>query len=504
MSYIYLLPPGGKQMNQNKLTFESENLVVDWISFNIQGLIDPKLIANYLFQNFGFNYTIEKRINGKWKSESSNSNSARQNQFKVSFRQHEYNPEAKSFWVGTKIDFSGKNATQIYKAMRAQKFDWNIFKPYRLSFSRFDLCYFRERKSNQQKGDLELFMNKCCQKAFLRSKKNIAEYTRNHQGFILRIGSRKSPNYYRVYETRNGLRFELEMKKTILQDFLFIDHPENFEDTLTRHFYEHSKKVLVLDDLYTDWLIHYSRKTDKPINSLVTSYLTKSDFGTIANKTRVFRLLQFLSFSRRRRYFTCEKYLLSQKYYLIQFPVKEFMNFIKIENKNHYQFKKVIDFLQDLQKNIPPVTIFYENYFRGVASIPFVEIQKEDKYLVAKVLIAEQLYWYQYPFVFPVNFLSYQTTYELHVKLQIIQVMSQNSLEKVFYVKVFLDQFNLPQQKKAQLKKLISRTFKELQDSQLIQNQFQLITKSGKIQQINQLIPLRIGQSEIIRFYERL
>ena len=189
-------------MLQNKLSFESENLVVDYISFNIQGLIDPKLIANYLFQNFGFNYTIEKRINGKWKSESSNS--ARQNQFKVSFRQHEYNPEAKSFWVGTKIDFSGKNATQIYKAMRAQKFDWNIFKPYRLSFSRFDLCYFRERKSNEQKGDLELFMNKCCQKAFLRSKKNIAEYTRNHQGFILRIGSRKSPNYYRVYETRNG------------------------------------------------------------------------------------------------------------------------------------------------------------------------------------------------------------------------------------------------------------------------------------------------------------
>ena len=180
------------------------------------------------------------------------------------------------------------------------------------------------------------------------------------------------------------------------------------------------------------------------------------------------------------------------------------MDFIKIENKNHYQFKKVIDFLQDLQINIPPVTIFSEDYFRNVASISFVEIQKEDKSLVAKVLIAEQLYWYQYPFVFPVSFLSYQTTYELQVKLQIIQVMSQNSLEKVFYVKVFLDQFNVPQQKKAQLKKLISITFKELQDNQLIQNQFQLITKSGKIQQINQLIPLRIGQSEVIRFYEKL
>ena len=43
-------------MLQNQLSFESENLVVDWIGFNIQGLIDPKPIANYLF-HFGFNST---------------------------------------------------------------------------------------------------------------------------------------------------------------------------------------------------------------------------------------------------------------------------------------------------------------------------------------------------------------------------------------------------------------------------------------------------------------
>lgn len=292
------------------------------------------------------------------------------------------------------------------------------------------------------------------------------------------------------------------MKKTILQDFLFMDHTENFEYTLTRHFYQHSKKVLVLDDLYTDWLIHYSRKTDKPINSLVTSYFTSNNLQTIENQKFVFRLLQFLSFSRRRPYFT--KYLLSQKYYLIKFPVKEFMDFIKIKNNNHYQLTQIRNFLQDLKQNTPDINIFSDDYFRSAASIPFVEIQKEHKSLVAKVLIAEQLYWYQYPFSFPSSFISYQTNYELQVKFQIIQVMSQNSLEKVFYVKVFLDQFNVHQQKKAQLKKLISKAFKELQDSQLIQNQFQLITKSGKIQQINQLIPLRIGQSEIIRFYEEL
>ena len=40
-------------MNQNKLSFESEKLVVDYISFNIQGLVDRKQverIAKYFFQ----------------------------------------------------------------------------------------------------------------------------------------------------------------------------------------------------------------------------------------------------------------------------------------------------------------------------------------------------------------------------------------------------------------------------------------------------------------------
>ena len=39
-------------MNQNKLSFKSENLRVDWISFNIQGSVDPKPIAVGLTKYF--------------------------------------------------------------------------------------------------------------------------------------------------------------------------------------------------------------------------------------------------------------------------------------------------------------------------------------------------------------------------------------------------------------------------------------------------------------------
>jgi len=43
-------------MTQNKLSFDSENLVVDWISFKFQDLEDSTKtkIANYLFK-IGFN-----------------------------------------------------------------------------------------------------------------------------------------------------------------------------------------------------------------------------------------------------------------------------------------------------------------------------------------------------------------------------------------------------------------------------------------------------------------
>jgi hypothetical protein len=34
-------------MKKIKLTFESKNLVVDWIGFNIQGFVDVRPIATY-------------------------------------------------------------------------------------------------------------------------------------------------------------------------------------------------------------------------------------------------------------------------------------------------------------------------------------------------------------------------------------------------------------------------------------------------------------------------
>ena len=208
-------------MNQNKLTFESESLVVDWIGLNIQGFVDVRPIAKYLFQNFGFNSTVAKRINGKWKSESLNY--ASQTQFQVSFRQHEYNPELNSFWSGYKINFSGTNANYLYTLIKQGKLDWDIFKD--VSLSRFDINYFRKSNSVDSNQRVKDFLESSFDSIRAKSKRRKVSFDRTREPYILKVGSRSSSNYYRVYqktkeinhgvyiESTEGLQFELEIKK---------------------------------------------------------------------------------------------------------------------------------------------------------------------------------------------------------------------------------------------------------------------------------------------------
>lgn len=106
-------------MKGNKLNFESGNLVVDYIFFNIQGLVDRKqveIIAKYLFQILAFNSTFAKDLNG--------------NEEDLFFDSHNqllfYSSKHDTCWSGIKIDFSGKNAIQLYSIIKYQKFDWNI------------------------------------------------------------------------------------------------------------------------------------------------------------------------------------------------------------------------------------------------------------------------------------------------------------------------------------------------------------------------------------------
>ena len=338
-------------MNQNKLTFDTENLGVDWVGFNIEGSIDLEPIANYLFELLGFNSTITKKINGKWKSESLNYDKL--NKFQVSFRQYDYNPEFKSYWVGTKVYFSGNNAAHFYKSIKIQPLNLDIFDFQRTSLARFDINYLTELKTTNQTESIKTFMTKSCQKTYAKSKRRKAAWNINRKGLLLTIGSRSSSNYYRVYQSNNGLKFELEIKNKGIrsfQDLLFSYRIEEFEDRLAKYFYYQSFELLNLDTNYTNWLIHRFRTLypKQRHSCLMTSYLKKYSQRDFKDQEKIFNLFRILSFLKNKKSFvetSDYKILAGQVYYSFTFPLIEFIRYIGMNSKSHSQSTKVLNIL---------------------------------------------------------------------------------------------------------------------------------------------------------------
>ena len=79
------------------INFDSENLVVDWISFNLEGLTDSKRIARRLFSCFNGSITMDDQSKIRF--------SDRRNRYDVLIHQYR-----KSHWIGTQIIFSRKYA----------------------------------------------------------------------------------------------------------------------------------------------------------------------------------------------------------------------------------------------------------------------------------------------------------------------------------------------------------------------------------------------------------
>lgn len=78
-----------------------------------------------------------------------------------------------------------------------------------------------------------------CHKILRQTNKNVS-FEKNRRGLILKIGNRKSTNYSRLYQTKNSLRFEFEMKGKFLQEYhclLVENRLEELEQQLSYQFF---------------------------------------------------------------------------------------------------------------------------------------------------------------------------------------------------------------------------------------------------------------------------
>lgn len=131
------------------LTFDSQHLDVDWISFNIQGLTDPKTIASNLSKYVTLHVLIDDVLNIGFHS--------LKKRYKLSIRQYR---GSKGYWVGTKIIFSGNDAAYFYKLVKTQRFDWDLLKLDRhsLNLGRIDLCFSQSNDLNHTSKSFDEFL----------------------------------------------------------------------------------------------------------------------------------------------------------------------------------------------------------------------------------------------------------------------------------------------------------------------------------------------------------
>ena len=82
---------------------------VDWISFNLDGLINHRIIAGRFSKCFTPHVLIDDKPGIGFHGF--------QKRYKVSIHQY---TGSKGYWIGTKIIFSGKNASYFYKLLKTR------------------------------------------------------------------------------------------------------------------------------------------------------------------------------------------------------------------------------------------------------------------------------------------------------------------------------------------------------------------------------------------------
>lgn len=515
----------------SQLSFKNQGLKVDWIGFNFEKLSesDLKIVATFLSER-GFNSTLTEKKDQEWTTKQLITHPT--NHFKVEIQQHYYQPENKQFWSGTKINFTGENANSFYSQTLQPHSDrinrtsfWSVLSSVtnlkRATLARLDLCFDRSNKENENEQTFRIFLEACQSYLLDKYKRGVIKLERNEQGFILTIGSRQSPKYFRVYQKKTSTRFELEIKNKdqylkSIQNLLFQNSKLAFEEQLTDYFYSHSKKVLNLTFSYTDWLVSFFQKqrySQTHLSFLASYFEADYSFSSdIKQLQQLYRFLQFLSFSQTQSYTPVE--IASHKYQLIKFQVQDFLEFIQVKNPSEYTVQQHVNFFHGLVTTPPLVNIFSDRQFQILATFPFVHVHQLAGVWKAEIYFNSQLCTYQYPFYFPKSYVSCQDRYDIQVKLQIIQSFANTSLKKKFNVLEFLARFaNSSNQTKAYVKKLILHSLQLLLKDKLITEQITLqvlgnkrkdkpqLSKTLQIQ-FKQLSPLLLGKTKTLYYFE--
>jgi hypothetical protein len=481
-------------MSKNKLTFESENIVVDYLSFKFQHLEDwkEKELASYLLK-LGFNCYKES---GKLRKPIKTPifiglKNIHEACFVVD------NP----YWQGTVVTFSGLSAKFFYMLLQEKKLRGEAFSDSILG--RFDIYYRREDRKTD-KTLPEDFLE-ACHKKVRKTNQNVS-FEKNQKGLILKLGNRKGNNYCRIYKEKTSLKFEYEMKGQLLRKYhslLISNCLEELENLMCEGFLRHFGKLLPLEESFTDWLVVKLRPLRKQKLSFATfhsHYLEEKKFSEGGERKKFFMLLQFLNYAQNLDY---ERGALgSTTYRQVIFQVKDFLEYQKKSN-NYYQLKKLIEFFDELQTN-SLIKFFSDKEYRSLVTIPEVALTKgKQNCWVGRVWISEELFRYSHPFILPNLITKKLTKHEVEVQFKVIQVFSSVNIAKTFWIKDFFEDYSvkLTNQQKTKMKNYFIECLQQYKEHGLVDGNYKIISK-GKAYSTKKLTSKVISEGFIV--YEKL
>jgi len=219
------------------------------------------------------------------------------------------------------------------------------------------------------------------------------------------------------------------------------------------------------------------------------------DFTSDTNRKSFFTFLQFLRYAQDLDYEI--GFLGSTSYRQLRFPVQDFLKYKK-ESNNYYQLKKLIEFFDQLQSNLF-IKFYSDTQYRSLVIIPEVQLEKSRR----NCWIAEELFYYKHPFIFPDLLQRKPTKHEFEVLFKIIQVFSSVDLEKTFYIKEFLQNYpsTLTNKQITKIKKYFIQIIQIFQEHQLIDSNYKIIS-NGKLYDKDQLTFKNISEGFVV--YEKL
>lgn len=526
-------------MNQNKLTFESEGINVDYISFKILNLTNNYEIEK-IRESFRKYYRYESSIVFEDTEQKIKEKHSYSNENKIFFKHWK-----KPSWEGCIVCFPGLTGKHFYTQIKREGIPWKIFRVQRdrIQLSRIDLVY-QQPWTAQIIYDLDKIED-YFSKQLRRNR--VGKLEKHDHGKVLTLGTRKGVNFHRIYPNEAGLRFELELKKfsktakitKAVQDSLLESNYAELEDKLVKHFVRQFARRLDLRLIQTHWLLNkiriiFPNQETSTDNNFLSTYLRQSnnefddafqqmkknnpestDEWYFSNDEALFTLLQLHAFMAQLDNESISKALQAKEifedlanpvnYANIEFPLIDFLKFIGIKQLSHHKRNKYGTFIKVLPYATHILQEFDDETFVSLVQIPSTRIKKSKQRLVVSITIDTNILRYRYPFTHSDYFLRRHNKYDIDVKLMIIKIFNKPSCYKEIPIHAFLKRFQAyPAQVRKTIKSYVLESLMELKKKKYIKPYFVLKRKNGNEEKLTKLDIQHFAHTHIIGIQENI